>query len=199
MVRLPLDDELRAERHRLLATLEALPGEAFETGPTLCDGWSPRDVLGHLLGVDRAVTSYLWYGPCLGAANRAQVERARSLPRDRLMEKAARWADRPSWTSRLGAMVVLGDLAVHHQDIVRGLGLERDVSAPVSTLILWDGAMLSCQTNLRIIRHRVVPTDGHPPIGCPSVPGVPEVRGTREALGLWLAGRDSVADELRFT
>jgi hypothetical protein len=25
-----------------------------------------------------------------------------------------------------------------------------------------------------------------------------EVRGTREALGMWLSGRDSVADELEF-
>ena len=195
---LPLEQELRAERRRLIVTLDQLSDDAFESGRTLCTEWSPRDVLGHLLAVDRLATSYLPYGPFLHAANRKQVERARRLPRSRLMARARKWADRPSLPSRIGAVVTLGDLAIHHQDIVRGLGLRRDLPAAVPTFILWDGALLSLSTNLRILRFRVVPTDGYPAIGARS-PCTREVRGTREALGMWLAGRDSVTDDLDFT
>ena len=195
---LPLERALRAERRRLIATLDQLPDDAFESGRTLCAEWSPRDVLGHLLAVDDFAASYLPYGPFLHAANRKQVERARRLPRDRLMARAQEWADRPSLSSRVGAVIALGDLAIHHQDIVRGLGLRRDLPATVTTFILWDGALLSLSTNLRALRYRVVPTDGHPEIGARS-PCTREVLGTREALGMWLAGRDSVTDELVFT
>ncbi|MEU1123132.1 maleylpyruvate isomerase family mycothiol-dependent enzyme [Streptomyces sp. NPDC005899] len=195
---LPLEEELRAERHRLITTLELLPDEQFEAGPTLCTEWSPRDVLGHLMAVDRPLTTYLPYGPFLHAANRAQVARARRLGRGHLMERARIWADQPSLTSRIGAAVTLGDLAIHHQDIVRGLGLHRDLPAAVPTFILWDGAMLSLTTNLRVLRYRVVPTDGYPAVGARS-PSAPKVRGPREALGLWLAGRDAVTDDLVFT
>ncbi|WP_405657896.1 maleylpyruvate isomerase family mycothiol-dependent enzyme [Streptomyces sp. NBC_01166] len=195
---LPLEEELRAERHRLITTLEQLPDEQFESGPTLCTEWSPRDILGHLMAVDKPLATYLPYGPFLHAANRTQVARARHLHRDHLMERARIWADQPSLTSRIGAAVTLGDLAVHHQDIVRGLDLNRDLPATVPTFILWDGAMLSLTTNLRILRYRVVPTDGYPAIGARS-PSVPRVQGPREALGLWLAGRDAVTDDLVFT
>ncbi|MEV8436136.1 maleylpyruvate isomerase family mycothiol-dependent enzyme [Actinosynnema sp. NPDC051121] len=196
-MRLPLEQELRAERRRLTATLDQLPDDAFESGRTLCAEWSPRDVLGHLLAVDGFATSYLPYGPFVHVANRRQVERARRLPRSRLMERARVWADQPSLTSRIGAAVTLGDLAIHHQDIVRGQGLRRDLPASVGTFILWDGALLSLWTNLRVLRYRVVPTDGYPEIGVRS-PCAREVRGTREALGMWLAGRDSVTDDLVF-
>ncbi len=194
---LPLEQELRAERRRLIATLDQLPDDVFESGRTLCAEWSPRDILGHLLAVDSFAASYLPYGPFLHAANRSQVERARRLPRSRLMARARTWADQPSLSSRIGAVVALGDLAIHHQDIVRGLELRRDLPATVPTSILWEGTLLSLWTNLRVLRYRVVPTDGYPEIGGRS-PCAREVLGTREALGMWLAGRDSVADELIF-
>ncbi|MFJ7769705.1 maleylpyruvate isomerase N-terminal domain-containing protein [Streptomyces sp. NPDC097107] len=197
-MRIPLERQLREERRRLLDTLDGLSDQAFESGHTLCSEWSPRDILAHLLAVDHPVVSYLPYGVFPHRANRAQVRRARRLPRSRMMTLGRAWADRPSLTSRLGASITLGDLSIHHQDIVRGLGLRRDVPASASTAILWDGAMLSMSTNLRILRYRLVPTDGHPSIGRPLALPAPEIHGTREALGLWLAGRDCVADELAF-
>ncbi|GAA4814067.1 maleylpyruvate isomerase family mycothiol-dependent enzyme [Streptomyces ziwulingensis] len=197
-MRLPLETELPAERIRLLHTLSTLSDEVFESGPTLCAGWSPRDVLGHLLGVDRLLTFYRPWRH-LAEVNRRQVRRARGLSRDRLMAEARAWARRPAWSSRLAALTALGDLAVHHQDIVRGLGVDRDLPLSVPSYILWDGAMLSSWSNLRILRYRVIPTDGHPPLGPPEALRLPEVLGGSEALGMWLAGRDSVAGELRFT
>ncbi len=194
---LPLEQELRAERRRLIVTLDQLSDDVFESGGTLCTEWSPRDILGHLLAVDSFAASYFPYVPFFHVANRKQVERARRLPRNRLMALARMWADQPSLPSRIGAVVTLGDLAIHHQDIVRGLGLDRNLPATVSTFILWDGALLSLSTNLRVLRYRLVPTDGYPEFGARS-PCTREVCGTREALGMWLAGRDSVTDDLVF-
>lgn len=197
-MRLPLETELRAERKRLLDTLSALPDDVFESGPTLCDGWSPRDVLGHLIGVDDALATYRpWRS--LAAVNRRQVRRARRLSRQELMARARDWADRPAWSSRLAALIALGDLAVHHQDIVRGVGADRDLPPSVPSYILWDGALLSSRSNLRVLAYRVIPVDGHPPLGPPAALRPAEVWGTREALGMWLAGRDAVAGELCFT
>ncbi|MEU9558710.1 maleylpyruvate isomerase family mycothiol-dependent enzyme [Streptomyces fumanus] len=196
-MRLPLETELRAERRRLLRTLAALSDEDFASGRTLCAGWSPRDVLGHLIGVDHVLAHYRpWCS--LAAVNRRQVDRARRRTRRQLMAEAYHWAERPAWSSRLAVLIALGDLAIHHQDIVRGLGLEHDLPPAVPSYILWDGALLSGRTNLRVLRYRVVPTDGHPPLGPPAALAPAEVSGTREALGLWLAGRDGLAAELRF-
>lgn len=192
-MRFPLEDELRAERFRLIGTLQELSDEEFDNGPTLCAGWSPRDVLGHLIGVDYLLGSYLPYGMRIHDANQAQADRARRIPRDRLMEWAAHWAANPSLTSRLGVVVTLGDLGVHHQDVLRGLGRKREVPDAVANAIFREGMQLSLWMNRRVLRHRLVPTDGGRPVG-----RGPRVRGTREALGLWLAGRDSVADELDF-
>ncbi|MBQ1101158.1 maleylpyruvate isomerase family mycothiol-dependent enzyme [Streptomyces sp. b94] len=197
-MRLPLEQELRAERCRLIATLDQLSDDTFDSGRTLCADWAPRDVLGHLLAVDSLAASYLPYGPFLDAANRKQVERARRQPRSRLMARARSWAQQPSLSSRIAAVITLGDLAIHHQDIVRGLGLNRTLPATVSTYILWDGTLLSLSSNFRILRYRVVPNDGYPELGTRS-PCAPEVRGTREALGLWLAGRDAVTNDLTFS
>ncbi|GAA2585545.1 maleylpyruvate isomerase family mycothiol-dependent enzyme [Actinomadura fulvescens] len=193
--RLPYEDELRAERSRLIDTVEGLSDDDFDAGTTLCTEWAPRDVLGHVIGLDY-LTSYLPYGIRINAANQAQADRARAVSRERLMEWARHWAASPSTTSRLGATILLGDLGVHHQDIVRGLNLKREVPDPVATAIFREGLQLSLWLNRRVLRYRLVPTDGHRPVALPGAKQ--EVRGTREALGLWLTGRDSVKSELDF-
>lgn len=192
-MRLPLEDELRAERFRMIETLDGLSDDDFDAGTTLCSEWAPRDVLGHVIGIDYFLKSYLPYGPRISAANRAQVDRAREISRDRLMEWARHWGANPSITTRLGVVLMLGDLGVHHQDVIRGLGREREVPGTVATAIFREGLQLSLWMNRRVLRHRLVPVDGHRPVG-----RGPEVRGTREALGLWLSGRDGVAGELEF-
>ncbi|MEO3785714.1 maleylpyruvate isomerase family mycothiol-dependent enzyme [Actinocorallia sp. B10E7] len=196
-------EELRAERRRLITTLEGLTDEEFDKGRTLCAGWSPRDVLGHVIGIDYFASSYgrLLFGDPrtfarrLDLANEAQAERVREMPRARLMEWAASWADRPSLTSRLAARFLLGDLGVHHQDILRGLGLSREIPEEVSDAVFREGLFLSPALNKRIRSHRVVPTDGGRPRGPVDAP---QVHGTREALGMWLTGRDDVVPELKF-
>ncbi|HEX2312631.1 MAG TPA: maleylpyruvate isomerase family mycothiol-dependent enzyme [Thermomonospora sp.] len=192
-MRFPHEDDLRAERFRLIETLDGLSDDDFDHGPTLCAGWAPRDVLGHVIGLDYPAASYLPYGTRIHAAHHAQTQRARAVPRERLMRWAGHWAANPSGTSRMLAFLVFPDLAVHHQDVLRGLGLTREIPDVVANAILREGAQLSLVTNRRILTHRVVPADGGRPLG-----RGPQVHGTREALGLWLAGRDAVTGELEF-
>jgi uncharacterized protein (TIGR03083 family) len=191
-MRFPLESEVLAERARLLDTLRALTDDEFDDGPTLCTEWAPRDVLGHLIGVDSPGTYVRHRG--LGAGNAAQVAKARELSREELMARAEAWAARPSVTGRIGAWFLIGDLSIHHQDIVRGLQRPREVPPAVAAAIYLEGALvLSPVLNRRIFRYRVVPADGGRALGRGR-----EVRGTREALGMWLAGRDTVSDELEF-
>lgn len=188
-LRFPLEEELRRERARFMATIESLSDEEFDHAPTLCEGWAPRDVLAHVIGVDQALA----YARNLGrihTTNAEMVRAARRLPRDRIVTRAWLWAERPSLTSRLAATFILGDLAVHHQDVLRPLGRTRQVPPPVATAILREGMVWGG----RKLRHyRVVPTDGGRPRGRGR-----EVRGSAEALGMWLAGRHGIEPDLDF-
>lgn len=189
---LPGERDLRSERAAFLTTVRELPAEEFESGTTLCAGWAPRDVLAHLMGIDTSVGTYLRAGGRVNAANARIVAAARTRSRAQLLEQAEAWAARPAPHVRAAALALLGDLGVHHADVLRGQGHRHlEMPRPVGAAILREGFLLGAA---RAVRHRVQP-DGGRPIG---LPGRPLVRGTPEALGMWLSGRDSVADELQF-
>jgi uncharacterized protein (TIGR03083 family) len=189
-VRLPGEQDLLDERSAVLVTLASLTDDEFESGTTLCSEWSPRDVLAHLVGIDRALPEYLRAKGNVGRANAGIVAKARSQSRDELMGSAEGWATRPPLTTRSAALFLLGDTAVHHQDILRGLGRSREVPAACRAAILREGAVLGPH---RLLRYRVVPDDGGRPMGRGAI-----VRGSSEALGLWLTGRSAVERDLVF-
>jgi uncharacterized protein (TIGR03083 family) len=193
MVRLPGESALREERAAFLGTVSELSPDDFEGAPTLCVGWAPRDVLAHLIGIDAAPAVYLRAGGRVGVANARIVARYRRRSRDDLLHEGERWASAPAPHARAAAFFLLGDLGIHHSDVLRGLGRRHlEVPATVGAAILREGFLLGAA---RAARYRIVP-DGGPAIG---LPGRPRVRGTPEALGLWLSGRNSVADELQFS
>lgn len=183
--------DLQAERAAVISTMESLTDDEFENGPTLCEGWAPRDVLAHLMGLDTQLLEYVKAKGNINAANQAIVDKARPQGRARIMHRARHWAKRPAPLVAGTAFFFLGDIGVHHQDVLRGLGRTRDVPDPIRSAILREGAVLGAKT---LLAHKVVPTDGGRAIG-----RGPVVRGTTEALGLWLAGRKGIEDELEFT
>jgi uncharacterized protein (TIGR03083 family) len=192
MVSLPGEAALRTERRAFLATITGLTPNEFASAPTLCEGWAPRDVLAHLLGIDDAPAEYLRAAGRVGTANARIVEAARRSSRAELLQRAERWAARLAPHARAGAFFFLGDLGVHHSDVLRGIGGRHlEVPPAVGAAILREGIVLGAN---RALRYRVKPDGGHA-IG---LPGRPTVRGTPEALGMWLAGRASVAAELQF-
>jgi uncharacterized protein (TIGR03083 family) len=192
MVSLPGERALLAERAAFLTTVSELSDAEFDSAPTLCAGWAPRDVLAHLVGIDDSPGTYLKAAGRVGVANARIVEAARSRSRAELLDRAKTWAAKPAPHVRLAAYALLGDLGVHHSDVLRGLGRRHlEMPSAVGAAILREGFVLGAA---RAARYRVQP-DGQRPLG---LPGRPIVRGTAEALGMWLAGRDSVADELQF-
>ena len=77
-MRFPGEQDLVDERSAVLVTLDSLTDDEFESGPTLCAEWSPRDVLAHLMGIDGSLGEYVRAKGNIGRANAAIVERARS-------------------------------------------------------------------------------------------------------------------------
>ena len=55
----PGERDLRVERALVVETFASLTDEEFESGPTLCEGWAPRDVLAHLIGFDTQALRYV--------------------------------------------------------------------------------------------------------------------------------------------
>ncbi len=174
----------------MLVTVESLTDEEFEHGATLCEGWAPRDVCAHLMGIDNDLGAYVRAFGRLHVAHADMVRRARALDRPAFMARLRTWATSPALIPRTAAWALLGDVAVHHQDILRGMGRNRAMPIAVRDAILREGAFLGAPT---LLRHRVEPNDGGRALGRGEV-----VRGTSEALGMWLAGRKGIEGELTF-
>lgn len=187
---LPGERALREERRALLETVTSLTPDEFESATTLCEGWAPRDVLAHVMGVDKEFGEYVRAGGWVSTANEVIVGKARQRSRDDLLAEAQLWADNPALQSRMAAIGLLGDNAIHHEDILRPLGRTRDTPEASANAMLREGAVLGAA---RLLRYRVEPTDGGWPLGRGHV-----VRGTRADLGLWLAGRQGVDARLEF-
>lgn len=187
---LPGEHDFRAERAAIIETLDSLTDDEFETGTTLCEEWAPRDILAHLMGIDSGTFEYVKAMGSIGKGNAAIVEKARGMSRERLMNRGRHWAEKPAPLALLGGYFFLGDNAVHHQDILRGLGRSRDIPKASRDAILREGVTLGGK---KLLSYRVEPTDGGRAMGRGQV-----VRGTSEALGLWLTGRKGLEDELEF-
>ena len=182
--------DYRAERLAFMATVESLTPEEFESGTTLCEGWAPRDVLGHLVGIDEAPAEYVKALGNVTRGNARIVARMRGLSSEDLLARGREWAERPAVLSLVASYALLGDVATHHQDVIRGLGRHRDVPPASARAILREGLVLGGK---KALAHRIEPTDTGRAVGRGRV-----VRGTAEALGLWLSGRRGVESELVF-
>jgi uncharacterized protein (TIGR03083 family) len=185
--------QLLAERRRFMETILALTDDEFEHGTTLCGGWTPRDVLAHVVGTG-SVGRYVRAGLRVNAVNHAVVTEARALSRSQVTARGHRWAAHPSATDRASARLLIGDVCVHHQDVVRGLGRTLELPVEAAAAIFREGVLLSTGTKRNLLRHRVEPTT----IGGRALGRGRLVRGTTEALGLWLAGRKGLDGELEF-
>jgi uncharacterized protein (TIGR03083 family) len=187
---LPGERALRDERESLLATMQSLTDEQFESGLTLCEGWAPRDILAHVMGVDTALPQYFRAGGWISTGNQLIVRKARRRSADQLLAEAETWVSRPAPWTRASAVLLLGDNAIHHQDVLRPLGRTREIPEASKAAILREGALLGAR---RLLTHRVEPTDGGRPAGRGTT-----VRGSREALGMWLSGRSGIETDLDF-
>ncbi|MGY2075614.1 maleylpyruvate isomerase family mycothiol-dependent enzyme [Blastococcus sp. SYSU DS0828] len=189
-------DLARAEREDLRALLVGLAPEQW-AAPSLCEGWSVRDVVAHVLSYEELGTRQLAERFLRG---RFTVDRTNAVGLreygTRTPAELVRLLDdhlTPSGlTAGMGGAIALTDEMIHQQDIRRPLGVPRSIPAervvPALRTALFAPTLLGV---LRVRGVRLVATDVDWTFG-----RGPEVTGTAEALLMTVAGRRGVVGEL---
>lgn len=186
----------RAERQDLLQLLERLSPEQW-AAPSLCAGWTVRDVVAHLLSYDelgpRQLATRFARGLFLvDRVNAAGLREYASRTPPELVDLLRAHLTPSGLTAGLGGAIGLTDGMIHQQDIRRPLGEPRPIPAerlvPALRTALFAPVVRGV---LRVRDVRLVATDLDWSFG-----RGPEVRATGEALLMAVAGRRAVADEL---
>ena len=191
-----LSDLAAAERRDLADYLETLTEEQWEQ-PSLCPGWTVRDVVGHLpsydeLGWPAVLALFARSGFSLARCNQLGVEHSRRLSTEQLVARLRTHAVPRGITAMFGGAIALTDGMVHHQDIRRALGQPRTV--PEGRLVaalkfLPRARVLPAPANIRNLRLVATDVDWSRGSG-------PEVNGPGEALLVALAGRRQALADL---
>ncbi|MGH3439089.1 MAG: maleylpyruvate isomerase family mycothiol-dependent enzyme [Sciscionella sp.] len=184
-----LSDLATAERRDLADYLDTLTEEQWEQ-PSLCPGWTVRDVVGHLpsydeLGWPAVLVLFVRSGFSLARCNQVGVEHSRRLSTEQLVARLRTHAVPRGVTAMFGSAIALTDGVIHHQDIRRALRHPRTVPEGrlVAALKFAPRARaLPAPANVRDLR--LVATDVDWTHGTGQ-----EVSGPGEALLVTLAGR----------
>jgi uncharacterized protein (TIGR03083 family) len=191
-----LHDEENAD---FSAFLHTLAPEDWEK-PTLCAGWRVRDVVGHILyGQELKLWTLPWKLARFGfSSDRSgahySIERAAGRTPDELLRD---FDARDPWagTSKVfPAHLNLMDRLVHHQDIRRALGRQRDVpierTEPLLPYLPKLGQVFRSKKRMRGLRFEAVDTDwSH------GDAGAPVVKGPAEAILMSTLGRGQALDD----
>lgn len=142
-------DWVRAERQGLADDLLEVGPDA----PTLCEGWTARDLAAHLHLREARPDAALGIvvGPAAGWTRRVQ-EQIAAWPYDELVEKVRTGPPRLSLFSipRLEPQLNLAEFAVHREDLRRGGAdwTERELDEEYADL-LWDRTRQMARMTLR--------------------------------------------------
>jgi uncharacterized protein (TIGR03083 family) len=186
-----------AERRSLVESLEKLPDADWDK-PSLCTGWSVRDVVGHIIAT-ATMTPPKFFGKLAGSgfnfqkmarkdiaqatAGRTNAELVDAL-RSRVEARTAPPGPALSW---------LGETVVHGEDVFRALGTYRDhpVEHLVAVADFYKNSNLIIGTKNRVSGVTLRATD----TGWQHGSG-PEVSGPMVALVLAMTGRKAALDDL---
>ena len=182
------------ERADLAAFLETLTPQEWHA-PSLCDGWTVKDVVAHMVSYEELTTFGLVKRFAKGRvvhANEVGVEEFAPMSPQELMDFLARHLRPRGLTAGFGGMIALVDGTVHHQDIRRALGRPRTV--PVDRLerilpLVPGNPRLGAGRRIRGLRLRATDVTWQHGNG-------PEVSGTGEALLMAMTGRHEAVNEL---
>src|SRR5260370_37088672 len=182
------------ERADLAAFLETLTPQEWHA-PSLCDGWTVKDVVAHMVSYEELTTFGLVKRFAKGRvvhANEVGVEEFAPMSPHELMEFLGRHLRPRGLTAGFGGMIALVDGTVHHQDIRRALGHARTV--PVDRLerilpLAPGNPRLGAGRRIRGLRLRATDVTWQHGNG-------PEVSGTGEALLMAMTGRHEAVNEL---
>ncbi|SOJ55688.1 hypothetical protein MSIMFB_03170 [Mycobacterium simulans] len=189
-----LMDMARAERSDLAAFLATLTPQQWES-PSLCDGWSVKDVVAHMFSYEELNAVGLLKRFIKGRivrANQVGVDEFASLSPQQLLDFVDRHLQPRGLTAGFGGMIALIDGTIHHQDIRRAL--QRPRSIPAERLervleLLPKNPRLGARGRIKGLRLRATDIDWAYGRG-------PDVTGPGEALMMAMAGRPEVLAEL---
>ena len=187
---------VHAERAALAADLADLAGQRWET-PSLCTGFTVRQVLAHLTA-GASLNSVRWLAGvirCRFEFDKMVAMRLAEQLGATPAETLARFRRVVTSTTKppLPTAAMLGETIVHAEDIRRPLGIHRDY--PITTLTrlatYYQGSDLVVPAKGRIGDLRLQATDG------PFATGSgPSVSGSTLALIMAMAGRVTYCDKL---
>jgi uncharacterized protein (TIGR03083 family) len=189
-----LMDMAHDERVDLAAFLAALTPQEWQA-QSLCDRWTVKDVVAHIVSYEELTPFGLMKRFAKGRvvhANDVGVQEFAPMSPQALMEFLGRHLHPRGLTAGFGGMIALVDGTVHHQDIRRALGRPRAV--PVERLerilpLVPGNPRLGAGRRIRGLR--LVATDVAWEHG-----NGPDVTGAGEALLMAMTGRRASLDEL---
>jgi uncharacterized protein (TIGR03083 family) len=182
------------ERSDLAAFLQTLkPGEW--TAASLCDKWTVKDVVAHMVSYEELTFVGLVKRFAKGwivHANEVGVKEFSPMSPDELLDFLRRHLRPQGLTAGFGGMIAFVDGTVHHQDIRRALGYPRTV--PVNRLerilpLVPRNPRLGAGRRIKGLRLQATDVDWQHGNG-------PEVKGTGEALLMAMTGRREALEEL---
>lgn len=187
-------DMAQAERQDLATFLATLTPEQWQA-PTLCAGWSVKDVVAHMISYEELSAFGLLKRFAKGRfvrANEVGVEEYRPLGPDQLLDLLHNHLRPRGLTAGFGGLIALVDGTIHHQDIRRPLGMPRTIPPERLERVLHSvptNPRLGARRRIRGLRLQATDLDWSTGQG-------PEVIGTGEALLLAMAGRRGITPEL---
>ncbi|TFV58450.1 maleylpyruvate isomerase family mycothiol-dependent enzyme [Mycobacterium sp. PS03-16] len=189
-----LRDLARAERTELAALLAELSPQQWHT-PSLCTGWTVKDVAAHIVSYDDLGVPGLLARFARGRvvnANQVGVDEFAKMSTGELFDYFSRHLAPSGLTAGFGGMIGFVDGTIHHQDIRRALGMPRMIPGDrlIRVLRLVPGnPRLGAGRRIRGLRLRATDVDWAHGRG-------PEVTGPGEALLMTMTGRRAALGEL---
>jgi uncharacterized protein (TIGR03083 family) len=188
---------IRAERASLADALAALPEPDWDK-PSLCAGWTVRDMVGHLIATAR-MTPPKFFGKMIGSGFQFKAMAEKEIrqtiagrSRDDLVgdfrgvvdSRKAPPGPTPSW---------LGETIVHGEDIFRALGgyREHPVDHVLAVADFYKGSNLLIGAKNRVEGVTLKATDARWQHG-----SGPDVSGPAIALVMAMTGRKAALDDL---
>jgi uncharacterized protein (TIGR03083 family) len=191
---LSLMDMAHDERTDLAAFLATLSPREWHM-PSLCEKWTVKDVVAHVLSYEElsplGLVKRFAKGKVVRANEVGVAEFAPMSPQD-LQDFLSRHLRPRGLTAGFGGMIGLVDATIHHQDIRRALGHPRTV--PVDRLerilpLVPGNPRLGAGRRIRGLQLKATDVSWQHGDG-------PEVNGTGEALLMAMTGRREALGEL---
>ena len=184
----------REERSDLAEFLSTLTPEDWQA-PSLCDGWTVKDVVAHVISYEDLNAIGLIKRFAKGRivrANEVGVEEFATMSADELLAFLNSHLQPRGLTAGFGGMIALVDGTIHHQDIRRALGRPRAIPSYRLERILPlvpTNPRLGAGKRIRGLSLQATDVDWTHGSG-------PVVTGSGEALLMAMSGRRAALDDL---